>query len=253
MFKKLVTLIGLFMVLLCTAQNDQLFEQATDAYNAGDYGKAVSFYNNILDNGKHSSALYYNLGNAYYKQNKIAESIYFYEKALLLSPNDQEIKTNLSYAQNMTIDAIDTMPETGLARLYKNVTGKLTFDQWAYLGVTFMILFVILYILFYYSNYSTRKRFTFIGSLLALFFCIISVLFAYVQRADFDKDQPAIVFAEESTVKAEPNTTSAEVFVIHSGTKVNVLDQLEDWKKIKLTDGKTGWLPQDDIRLLKDF
>lgn len=253
MFKKLVTLIGLFMVLLCTAQNDQLFEQATDAYNAGDYGKAVSFYNNILDNGKHSSALYYNLGNAYYKQNKIAESIYFYEKALLLSPNDQEIKTNLSYAQNMTIDAIDTMPETGLARLYKNVTGKLTFDQWAYLGVTFMILFVILYILFYYSNYSTRKRFTFIGSLLALFFCIISVLFAYVQRADFDKDQPAIVFAEESTVKAEPNITSAEVFVIHAGTKVNVLDQLEDWKKIKLTDGKTGWLPQDDIRLLKDF
>ena len=64
MFKKLVTLIGLFMVLLCTAQNDQLFEQATDAYNAGDYEKAVSFYNNILDNGKHSSALYYNLGNA---------------------------------------------------------------------------------------------------------------------------------------------------------------------------------------------
>lgn len=253
MFKKLVTLIGLFMVLLCTAQNDQLFEQATDAYNAGDYEKAVSFYNNILDNGKHSSALYYNLGNAYYKQNKIAESIYFYEKALLLSPNDQEIKTNLSYAQNMTIDAIDTMPETGLARLYKNVTGKLTFDQWAYLGVTFMILFVLLYILFYYSNYSTRKRFTFIGSLLALFFCIISVLFAYVQRADFDKDQPAIVFAEESTVKAEPNTNSAEVFVIHAGTKVNVLDQLEDWKKIKLTDGKTGWLPQDDIRLLKDF
>ncbi|CAG2535100.1 SH3 domain-containing protein [Maribacter dokdonensis] len=253
MFKKLVTLIGLFMVLLCTAQNDQLFEQATDAYNAGNYEKAVSFYNNILDNGKHSSALYYNLGNAYYKQNKIAESIYFYEKALLLSPNDQEIKTNLSYAQNMTIDAIDTMPETGLARLYKNVTGKLTFDQWAYLGVTFMILFVLLYILFYYSNYSTRKRFTFIGSLLALFFCIISVLFAYVQRADFDKDQPAIVFAEESTVKAEPNTTSAEVFVIHAGTKVKVLDQLEDWKKIKLTDGKTGWLPQDDIKLLKDF
>lgn len=70
MFKKLVTLIGLFMVLLCTAQNDQLFEQATDAYNAGDYEKAVSFYNNILENGKHSAALYFNLGNAYYKQNR---------------------------------------------------------------------------------------------------------------------------------------------------------------------------------------
>ncbi|MEP2056761.1 MAG: tetratricopeptide repeat protein [Maribacter litoralis] len=253
MFKKLVTLIGLFMVLLCTAQNNQLFEQATEAYNAGDYAKAADFYNSILENGKHSAAVYYNLGNAYYKQNKIAESIYFYEKALLLSPNDEEIKTNLSYAQNMTIDAIDTMPETGLSRLYKNITGKLTFDQWAYLAIGFMMLFVVLYILFYYSNYSTRKRLTFIGSLLAMFFCIISVIFAYVQRSDFNKDQPAIVFSEESLVKAEPNNSSAEVFILHAGTKVNVLDQLDDWKKIKLADGKTGWLPNDDIKMLKAF
>ena len=253
MFKKLATIISLFAVLFCTAQNTKLFEQATVAYNAGEYDKAITYYNDILDNGEHSSAVYYNLGNSYYKLNKIAESIYFYEKALLLSPNDQEIKTNLSYAQNMTIDAIDIMPETGLSKLYKGVTGKLTFNQWAYVAIAFMLLFVLLYILFYNSNYATRKRFTFIGSLLALFLCILSVLFAFIQRKDFDENQPAIIFAEESIIKSEPNNTSEQVFLIHAGTKVNVLDQLDDYNKIRLSDGKTGWIQNNELKLLKDF
>ncbi|MEP2236706.1 MAG: tetratricopeptide repeat protein, partial [Maribacter sp.] len=90
MFKKLATIISLFTVLFCTAQNTKLFEQATVAYNAGEYDKAITYYQDILDNGEHSAAVYYNLGNAYYKLNNIAESIYFYEKALLLSPNDEE-------------------------------------------------------------------------------------------------------------------------------------------------------------------
>ncbi|TDS12795.1 tetratricopeptide repeat protein [Maribacter caenipelagi] len=253
MFKKLATLISLFTVLFCAAQNNKLFEQATAAYNTGDYDKAVSYYEDILNNDEHSSAVYYNLGNSYYKLNMIAESIYYYEKALLLSPNDNEIKTNLSYAQNMTIDAIDTMPETGLSKLYKNITGKLTFDQWAYTAIVFMLLFVLLYILFYNSNYSTRKRWTFIGSLLALFFCLISVLFAFIQRNDFDENQPAIIFSEESIVKSEPNDASAEVFLIHAGTKVNVLEKLNDWNKIRLADGKTGWIQNNELKLLKDF
>lgn len=253
MFKKLATIISLFTVLLCTAQNNKLFEQATEAYNAGNYDQAVDYYNDILSSGEHSAAVYFNLGNSYYKLNKIAESIYFYEKALLLSPNDQETKTNLSYAQNMTIDAIDTMPETSLSKLYKNITGKLTFDQWAYVAIGFILLFVLLYILFYYAVYSTRKRWMFIGSLLSLFLCIIAVVFAFIQRSDFDEYQPAILFAEESNVKSEPNDTSAAVFTIHAGTKVNVLDQLDDWKKIKLADGKIGWLPTTDLKLIKDF
>ncbi|MEH6514106.1 MAG: SH3 domain-containing protein, partial [Maribacter arcticus] len=211
------------------------------------------FYTDILDDGEHSAAVYYNLGNSYYKLNNIAESIYFYEKALLLSPNDEEVKTNLSYAQNMTIDAIDTMPETGLSKLYKSVTGKLTFDQWAYLAIALMIIFVLLYILFYYANSSTLKRWSFIGSILALFICIIAIVFAFIQRSDFKDLQPAIIFAEESSIKSEPNASSQQVFVIHAGTKVNVLDQLDEWNKIKLADGKTGWIQKNELKLLKDF
>ncbi|MEH6620747.1 tetratricopeptide repeat protein [Maribacter arcticus] len=253
MFKKLAIFFSLFTVLLCTAQSNKLFDEATAAYNSGEYEKAIGFYTDILDDGEHSAAVYYNLGNSYYKLNNIAESIYFYEKALLLSPNDEEVKTNLSYAQNMTIDAIDTMPETGLSKLYKSVTGKLTFDQWAYLAIALMIIFVLLYILFYYANSSTLKRWSFIGSILALFICIIAIVFAFIQRSDFKDLQPAIIFAEESSIKSEPNASSQQVFVIHAGTKVNVLDQLDEWNKIKLADGKTGWIQKNELKLLKDF
>ncbi|MEH6745661.1 MAG: tetratricopeptide repeat protein [Maribacter arcticus] len=253
MFKKLAIFFSLFTVLLCTAQSNKLFDEATAAYNSGEYEKAIGFYTDILDDGEHSAAVYYNLGNSYYKLNNIAESIYFYEKALLLSPNDEEVKTNLSYAQNMTIDAIDTMPETGLSKLYKSVTGKLTFDQWAYLAIALIIIFVLLYILFYYANSSTLKRWSFIGSILALFICIIAIVFAFIQRSDFKDLQPAIIFAEESSIKSEPNAISQQVFVIHAGTKVNVLDQLDEWNKIKLADGKTGWIQKNELKLLKDF
>lgn len=253
MFKKLTIFFSLFTVLLCTAQSNKLFDEATAAYNSGEYEKAIAFYTDILDDGEHSAAVYYNLGNSYYKLNKIAESIYFYEKALLLSPNDEEVKTNLSYAQNMTIDAIDTIPETGLSKLYKSVTGKLTFDQWAYLAVALIIIFVLLYILFYYANSSTLKRWSFIGSILALFICIIAIVFAFIQRSDFKDLQPAIIFAEESSIKSEPNVSSQQVFEIHAGTKVNVLDQLDEWNKIKLADGKTGWIQKNELKLLKDF
>lgn len=253
MIKKFTLIIGLLLAFIATAQNEKLFDQATEAYNNGDYEKAIGLYNSILDSGQHSAAVYYNLGNAYYKLNNIAESIYNYEKSLLLNPNDEEVKTNLGYAQNMTLDAIDTLPQTGLAKIYKSITSILTFDQWAYISIVFMVLFVLFYIAFYYFKFSTKKRWAFISSLIALFLCIISIVFAAIGKRDFNLDNPAIIFAEEIAVNTEPNIGSETVFTLHSGTKVNVLETLNNWKKIELSDGKTGWVPQTELKLLKDF
>ena len=235
------------------AQNRQLFDAATEAYNAGDYQKAIDSYLEILDNGQHSASLYYNLGNTYYKLNQIAPSIYYYEKALLLKPNDPEIKNNLSYARNMTLDAIDTLPETGLSKIYATFIGALSFDQWAYVAVVFIILFVLLYIAFYNFRYASRKRTAFVISLISLFLSIGAALFAYLQYDAFMSDEPAIVFAEEVSVKSEPNKKSQELFALHEGTKVNILDQLNGWKRIRIADGTTGWIPAEDIKVLKDF
>ena len=251
--KNYLNILLLFFCFWASAQNHALFEKANDAYNKGDYVQAADQYLKIIENGEHSAELYFNLGNAYYKLNQIAPSIYYYEKALLLSPNDSEIENNLAYSQNMTLDAIDILPQTGLASLYKKVTGYFLFDQWAKIAVFLMILFVLLYIAFYFFRYSTRKRIAFIGSLLALFLSIIAAVFAFIEYEDFKSDNPAIVFAQESQVKNEPNNRSAQAFILHEGTKVNVLDTLDEWRKIQLTDGKTGWISSENIKLLKDF
>ncbi|WKB82616.1 tetratricopeptide repeat protein [Cellulophaga lytica] len=246
----------IFILVLCISffgysQNNDLFKKATDAYNNGKYDAAIKDYLQIIENGKHSAELYYNLGNAYYKLNKVAPSIYYYEKALLLKPNDSEIKNNLSYAKNMTLDVINPLPVTTLKSIYNKIVGYFNFDQWAYISVMLVVLFVISYIAFKFFIYSTKKRISFILSITFLLIAIATVTAAYLNYNDFIKNRPAIVFNEESLVVAEPNSRGKEVFRLHEGTKVFVLEQLKDYSKIKLADGKTGWISSEEIKEIK--
>jgi len=235
------------------AQNNTLFQHATESYNEGEYNKAIGFYEQILDNKQHSSELYFNLGNAHYKLGEIGPSIYYYEKALLLKPNDVEIKNNLSYANNMKLDAIDEMPETVLVSFYKTVVNYLSFEQWAYLAVGMIFLFVLGYIVYYFLYNATHKRISFIASVLGLVLAVISVIMAYFQYNEFQKDNPAIIFSREIAVTSEPNDRSERLFTLHEGTKVNVVEELGNWQKVKIADGQTGWLPSEHLKLLKKF
>ncbi|WP_299434279.1 tetratricopeptide repeat protein [uncultured Maribacter sp.] len=253
MLKKLIFLFVLCLSTLGNAQNTTLFNDATTAYNNGNYNKAIENYLQIVENGEHSAELYYNLGNAYYKLNQIAPSIYYYEKALLLKPNDSEIKNNLSYAQNMTLDAFEILPETQFSKIYKTIVGTFSFDQWSYIAILFVFLFVFLYIAFKQFRYSTKKRIAFIGSIFSLFIVFTSLLFAYAQYKEFNAKQPAIIFTEEVVIKSDPNNSGQELFRLHSGTKVNIEEELKDWRKISLVDGQTGWLLAENIKPLKDF
>ncbi len=251
--KNLIVLFFLLTAPICHAQNDVLFEEATKAYNEGDYELAIENYQHILESGSHSASLYFNLGNAYYKLKKIAPSIYYYEKALLLDPNDKEIRDNLSYARQMTIDDIQPIPQTAISRITSRVMNIMTFDQWAYTSILFMILFVLLYLAFYFFRFSDRKRLAFIGSMVFLFLTAMSVTLAALQYSEYRDTRPAIIFVSETAVKEEPNNRSITLFTLHEGSKVYVEETLEDWNKIMLSDGKNGWIPSSDLRALKDF
>lgn len=242
-----------FLSLAVAGQHEALFDSATADYNKGDFEAAAKKYQQILDQGMHSAALYYNLGNSYYKLNQIAPSIYYYEKALLLDPNDREIANNLAFARNMTLDDIEPLPQTGIAKLLEGITGGLTSDQWARVAIFLMFLFVALYLAYYFLRYTTQKRLAFILSLVALCLSLASFSLAYLKYRAYQEEQPAIVFAREVSVQSEPNARSQSAFVLHEGTKVEVLETLNTWKKIQIADGSTGWIPADDIRLLKDF
>ena len=133
----------LFLTVLASfAQDNKLFDEGNALYNEGKYAEAIDKYKIILDSGQHSAELYYNLGNAHYKLNNVAESVYYFEKALQLAPHDKDIQNNLAYAQNMTIDAINVQPEVGFSKVFKNLVNYFDHETWAKLSIGFMILFV---------------------------------------------------------------------------------------------------------------
>ncbi|MCL6267372.1 SH3 domain-containing protein [Flagellimonas myxillae] len=249
----LLTIVFVLSAFFGKAQNSALFNQATEFYNKGEYTKAIGNYEKILENGEHSAELYFNLGNCHYKLNAIGPSILYYEKALLLKPNDREILNNLGYAQNMRLDAVEEMPKTEIAQIYEAVVNFFSFDQWANIAVALMIVFVLAYLAYFFLRPASQKRIAFISSIFSLILGVCCVLLAYLQYQEFNNDNPAIVFSPEVRINSEPNNTSEAVFTLHEGTKVNVLDQLNEWKKIRIADGQTGWIPAEDLRLLKDF
>jgi len=141
-------LVIIFNVFASNAQelSGELFSQGNKAYNDGDYGKAITLYEQILNDGKHSSELYYNLGNAYYRLNQVAESIYFFEKAKQLAPENQDIQINSSFAQNMTLDAIEPLPESQLAQIQKRVFELFSTDMWSKLTLLLLWLSALLFL-----------------------------------------------------------------------------------------------------------
>ncbi len=248
--KKVLYILTFLFCTITVAQNNALFDEANTFYNSGKYTEAVQKYEAVISSGQHSSEIYFNLGNAHYKLNHIAPSIYYYEKALLLSPKDEEIRNNLAFAKNMTIDAIDTVPEIGLSKFVRKAINSFSFDVWAIISVTLMILFVILFLIYYFTHLTNKKRITFLASLASIFFACLSLAFAFQKQAMDNKDKPAIVFAQESQVRTDPNLSGEESFRLHEGTKVQVLDTISNWKQIQLTDGKTGWIISEDIKEL---
>ncbi|MEM6719792.1 MAG: tetratricopeptide repeat protein [Bacteroidota bacterium] len=250
---KLTYLLFVFIsssMLVFGQDNAALFEAANKAYNDGNFPEAITQYESILETGNHSTAIYYNLGNAYYKSNEIGPSIYYFEKALQLSPNDEDILNNLAFAKNMTIDAIEPLPKTQISKFVSSITEMFTYNEWAWIAVIFGFLCVISFLLYQFSYQTLKKRIYFLISFIAFLFILGTVFIAYHQYGKAQKDRPAIVFAEETAVKAEPNLRSDEVFVLHEGTKVQVLDTIDNWKKIQLIDGKIGWIIAEDVNEL---
>lgn len=246
-------LIVLLSFTTIEAQNSALFEQGNALYNEGKYAEAIDKYMSVLETDVHSAELYYNLGNAHYRLNNVAPSIYYFEKALLLNPKDKDIKNNLAFANNMTIDAIDNIPEVGFSKLIKNMTNTFSFDIWAKIAVLLTFVYVVLVLMYYFSYASGKKRIAFVTSVVCLLSLCIALAFAFNKFELDKKDNPAIVFVQESQVKTEPNLRSEEAFRLHEGTKVQIIDTVNNWKKVKLLDGKTGWIDSEDIKLLKEL
>jgi len=231
------------------AQNNLSFVAANESYNKGDYQKAIGLYEQILKTGNHSANLYFNLANCYYKLQKIAPSIYNYEKALSLDPNNSDILTNYGYAKQARLDHIETLPKGFLMRFYENLA-TVAVDFWAWLAVICVILFVVGFVLFYRSYDSLQRKVFFGIWSLSITIAVGSLVLAFVAEAYQKNTNYAIVFSPEIGLQSEPNLRSEQLLKLHEGTKVQILEEVDNWEKIKLTNGQIGWLPKKDIRRL---
>ena len=250
MKNRIIVLIVLISSFINAAENDTLFQKANELYNQEQYQEAIDGYLSIINTGKESAELYYNIANAHYKLSNIGPSIFYYEKALELAPNDEDVKNNLTFAKNATIDVIDVIPEGIISRTINGFTNMFSFDLWAWISICCVILFVVLFILYYNARMSSKKRLFFISSWVALIFGLFGVFFAFSQYNFINNNQYAIIYAQETTIKSEPNLRSEEVFELHEGTKVKITEEVNDWRKIKLADGKIGWIPASDLEEL---
>jgi tetratricopeptide (TPR) repeat protein len=246
--KHLLYILTFLIATLSFGQNEPLFEQGKERYKEGKYQDAINSWMKILDNKEHSANLYFNLGNAHYKMNNVGPSIYYYEKALQLDPTDSDIKINLAFAENARIDAIEPLPKTIFSKWYTSLSGILSFNGWAIAAVVFSMLFVLLFLLYYFSASEGRKRLLFAGSIVSILILLGSLNMAFQIHNDASKDKPAIIFAESSEVKSEPNMGSEVAFTLHEGTKVQIIGQDDNWVRIQLVDGKDGWIPTSDVK-----
>jgi len=244
----------IFILLLTTqvffAQSG--FEKGNYLYQKGKYEQAISEYESVLATKNHSAELYFNLGNCYYKLNKVAPAIYNYEKALLLNPDDGEIQNNLKFAQKLTIDEVKEVPKVGFAKLIHNFTSVFHYNTWAWISILLSTLFLLSFIGYYFSQIALSKRIFFFGMFTLVFLLLISVSSAISEKSHYENERPAVVFAEMVLVKSEPQKASGTVFTLHEGTKVFVLETLENWKKIQLTDGTEGWIEKTAIKEVKN-
>ena len=248
--KKIIFLLLLVANTLLSQSIDDIFYSANDFYKNEKFEKAIELYQQIESKGTISVELYYNLGNSYYNLNKVGPSIYYFEKALKLDPTNEDAQNNLIFAKRLALDNIQEIPKNIFQKINANYLQQLSFNQWAIVSVVFSFLACILFLLFYFANSPTIKRIYFGLSISSFLLLIICFSITYNQYSFSKNNKEAIVFAETSTVKNAPTFNSEEIFMLHEGTKVIVLDALDNWKKIKLADGKQGWIIAKEIKEL---
>jgi tetratricopeptide (TPR) repeat protein len=245
----------LFLLLLVGttfyAQDVQkLFDSANELYQKENYEKAIDLYEDVERLNFTSSALFYNLGNAHYKLNQVGPAIFYYEKALQIDPNNEDVKNNLVFAKRLALDSIEELPQTFFQKIDSNYLKSLSYNEWAICTVVFTFLGSLFFVFFYFTYNSGTKRFFFVSSMFSFFLLFITLAITYQQFSNSSKYKEAIVFAEETSVMNAPTLNSEDLFTLHEGTKVMVLDTIDKWKKIKIADGKQGWIIGTEVKEL---
>jgi len=226
------------------------FEIANKAYTQEKYNEAIVQYNKLLEKGIVSSDIYYNIGNCYYRLSNFPMAILYYEKAKKINPADSDVELNLKIANNKIIDKIEPIPQLFFVKWWILLTNMFHFDLWAIISIISTALFFMFLFFYLISKTYGGKKLFFWLSITSLLIIILSITFAYNQYSNINKKDEAIVFAPTLTVKSSPDEKGIDKFVIHEGTKVIILDELNNWVKIKIANGSNGWVEKQNLEII---
>jgi tetratricopeptide (TPR) repeat protein len=227
--------------------NESLFALANQKYSDGQYKEAAQSYEEIINSGYSSAALYYNLGNACYKQNELTRAILNFERALLLAPGDEDIKYNLDIANQLVVDKINSLPQFFVSKWYRQLRIGLSPDQWAWLSLSCFLLSGIFALLFLFLRSRFLRKLFLAAGIILLLISTSSLIFGQQQEKQFSERNTAIIFSPSVTAKSSPDDGGTDLFVLHEGVKVWIIDQLNGWLEIELADGNKAWIPGDSL------
>lgn len=240
----------ILIVLVNPIMANDLLDKAAAAYDNKNYKQAIECYNQLIKEGNSSYELYYNLGNAYYRNKELGYAIYNYELARKLNPNDQDVQINLGIASSKTIDHIDAKENFFINAIKSNIVNSFTTNTWAVFSIVLAFLTCFLFFLFIGSNIILVKRISFFFSIASLVFLIVVYMLGKSALNSKKENKFAIILNKEVKITNEPNSSAVLKFALHEGTKVRIVEANGDWVLIKLENGNEGWIKQSEIGII---
>lgn len=226
---------------------DDLVKKGNEFYQDKQYDKAIDAYQQVIHQGYEGTSLYYNLANSYYRAGKLGLSILYYEKALKLSPGDDDVIHNLTIANTKTVDKIDAFPKFFIFQWWEGFLAIFSLAGWMHTAYIFFLLFLGSIGLYFFAKTPAMQRFSFFSGLVSILLLIIAAIPLIINLNREISVKSGIILESTATVKLAPDQTSNDAFVVHEGLKVRELDQVENWVKIRLQDGKEGWIQLYEI------
>ena len=245
----------LIFLLLCinisfASSEEELIAKGNQFYQSGNFDKAAELYQQVVTSGYESPVLYYNLGNSYYRLGRIGYAILNYERAQKLAPGDEDITHNLALSNSRIVDKIDNIPPFFLFKWWESLLAFFTISGWTYTAYFFYILVLLSIGLFFFTKSPFRQKLSLYSAAgFILLLIITSSLLAIRMNRELNYKN-GVVIEQAVTAKLSPDDKSADAFVLHEGIKVRLEDKVNDWVRIRLKDGKVGWLPEKDLRAI---
>ena len=230
---------------------DSLWNTGTAAYADGRWQDALDAWQQIESIGIESADLYFNMGNAKFKLADYAHAILNYERALKLDPSSADIKHNLQYANEFIQDNIESVPEFFLKEWFRAFARLLPADAWAVLFLVLLAAALALLLLFFLGRSTSARKAGFYGAIAAAVLCLLCILSSRTQYNQAVNSADAIIVRAVTSVKSSPSDgTAKDLFILHEGAKVHILDSVGEWINVELPDGRQGWLPQTDLEII---